>query len=145
MRSGKIASAPEDGNTPQCSTFYLSSELIPLKQPQLFASINMNQNSIFSKSFQAQEYIGMCPESTCVHCVTNCLPFSPKFSKVFWCWTGYLHKKRKKENKTKQNSKPQEKHPQELELRHLGEMAEFQNFPFSILKQLMKQNLRKVF
>lgn len=54
----------------------------------MFASVHMNQNPIFSKTFQKQEYIGMCPQGTNVHWVTKscCLPsFSPKFSKVFWC------------------------------------------------------------
>lgn len=61
------------------------------------------------------------------------------------CFGAELATFRKKERNKQTNNKPQEKHPQELELRHLGEMAEFQNFPFSILKQFMKQNLRKVF
>lgn len=54
----------------------------------MLASVHMNQKPIFSKTFQTQEYIDVCPQGTGIYWVTKscCLPsFSPKFSKVLWC------------------------------------------------------------
>lgn len=54
----------------------------------MFASVHMNQNPIFSKTFQTQEYIDVWPQGTGVHWVTNScclLSFSSKFTKVLWC------------------------------------------------------------
>lgn len=84
----------------------------------MFASVHMNQNPIFSKTFEMQEYIDVWPQGNGVHWVTNscCLPsFSPKFSKVLVSTFG--ERKRKG-----------------TRLRNLEEIIDFQKLTFSIFK-----------